>query len=270
MPLLKGINVYPIKSCRGVGVDRVFVRRRGLDGDRQLAVVDIRGGALSQKARPRLALIRVRAIKDHWFLEAPGCTYVAVSRSPDRNDSPRKGADINVLGRVEKGTLLDLPPVDAWLTKHLGFPCRLARWEEPDSTVQTLEDLLSRQSFADAFPISVISSASLNALNERMKKPVPMNRFRPNLVVDDCEAFAEDQWKRVEIDGLVLHGMTRIERCVMITIDQEDATKSTEVSKRLLALHSEEGRVFFGRYFVAENEGWIETGMPVKVLEDQA
>jgi uncharacterized protein YcbX len=125
-----------------------------------------------------------------------------------------------------------------------------------------------RTAFTDGFPFLVIGEGSLRALNARLPSPVPMDRFRPNLVVSGTQPFEEDEWDRVRIGGLELRVVKPCPRCVVTTVDQATGVRDPEGEplRTLAAFRTREGKVWFGMNAVHEAEGELRLGAPVEVL----
>lgn len=121
--------------------------------------------------------------------------------------------------------------------------------------------------FADGYPILIISEESLQDLNSRLDSPVPMNRFRPNLVVKGCEPFAEDTWKRIRIGGVEMALVKPCARCVVTTIDKETLVKSKEPLKTLGNFRQHKLGAIFGVNVIPLDEGRLEVGMSVEVIQ---
>ncbi|MEJ2533441.1 MAG: MOSC N-terminal beta barrel domain-containing protein, partial [Halioglobus sp.] len=188
---LSEISIYPVKSCAGISLPAVELDRFGPVGDRRWMIVSEGGGFLSQRETPAMALIQVgqstsgiRLVKDDSIIEIdePGASAPMrrVTIWEDRVPA-RDGGD----------------EAAAWVSHHLGLSCRLVFM--PEETVRRVDGAWAKAGetvgFADGFPVLLISQASLDDLNARLPEPVPMNRFRPNLVVTGSEPFAEDGWR---------------------------------------------------------------------------
>ena len=157
-----------------------------------------------------------------------------------------------------------------WFSDWLGVSVRLVhvadgfkRKLNPEYSVST-ED---HTGFADGYPILIISEASLLDLNSKLISPLPMNRFRPNIVVKDCEPFAEDTWKRIRIGDVEMALVKPCPRCVVTTIDKETLEKSKEPLKTLATYRNQEDSAMFGMNVIPLNEGDVKVGMSVEVLE---
>jgi uncharacterized protein len=227
---LEAIFLYPIKSCRGTPLDQVVIERRGIRGDRRWMVADPEGSLISQRDHPRMALVEPRLGEDGLVVQAPG-------REPLH------------LGLQEGGTAMEVeiwgdrcPAVDQgddaaeWFGSFLGTPVRLVR--QDDDAMRPVDPAYARSpgdqvSFADGYPLLLTGTASLDDLNTRLPEPIPMNRFRPNLVVSGARAFEEDAWTRVRIGGVDFHVVKPCARCVVTTVDQGTGTKRKEPLRTL-------------------------------------
>lgn len=254
-------------------MDSAQVDAYGLVGDRRFLVVDAEGRFLTQRVLPRMALIETALIRDALVLSCPDHGSVAISLSAVYR--PVSGVS------VWKDTVTADDCGDdaaAWLGEFLGVTCRLVRagaaYSRPipgRKIPSTLDVRLSaghEVSFADAFPFLVISEESLADLNGRLNAPLPMNRFRPNLVVTGAAPYAEDDWGRFRIGGVVFHGATRCGRCVIPTTDQLTAARAQEPLRTLATYRrDEEGVVMFGRNLVHETKtGRLSVGDAVELL----
>ena len=136
----------------------------------------------------------------------------------------------------------------------------------PIYAVKKFEDTVS---FADGYPVLLIGENSLADLNEKLEKPVLMNRFRPNLVVKEADAFAEDKWKKIKIGDCIFYVVKLCDRCVMTTIEQSKGEKDgKEPLKTLAKFRTKNGKVLFGQNLIAENPGEIlKVGDKIEILE---
>ena len=121
--------------------------------------------------------------------------------------------------------------------------------------------------FADGYPILVVSEASLQDLNSKLVSPLPMNRFRPNILVKGCGPYAEDAWKRIKIGEIEMALVKPCARCVVTTIDKETLEKNKEPLKTLSTYRKQKGGAMFGMNVIPLNEGEIKVGMNVEILE---
>jgi uncharacterized protein YcbX len=159
-----------------------------------------------------------------------------------------------------------------WLSDWLGASVRLVHVDERFKRKLNPEYAVSDEDhtgFADGYPILIISEESLADLNSRLdaSHPLPMNRFRPNMVVKGCEPFAEDTWKRIRIGEVEMALVKPCPRCVVTTIDKDSLEKNKEPLKTLSKYRMQEGGAMFGMNVIPLGEGEIKVGMSVEILE---
>jgi len=249
--------VYPIKSCRGVEVDRAMVGATGFELDRRWMVVGDDGRFLSQREHHRLALVRVQLDEDRLRLDAPGLSSLAVAFEEGVGPTSRVQVWDDECSAVTEGE-----DAARWFSEHLGCSARLVRMASDDarplgsSTAQPGDHV----SFADGFPFLLLSKASLDGLNRRLSLPVPMDRFRPNIVIDGCEAHAEDGWHRVRIGEVEFRVAKPCARCVVTTVDQATGERKREPLRTLSTYRSVDGQVLFGQNLVHMDRGVVRVG----------
>jgi len=274
MPKVTGLFIYPVKSLRGHAVPAADFDELGFVGDRRFLVVEDSGRFLTQRTVPRMALIAARLSAGTLTLSADGAGAVSVPTASDPA-APLRSVSVwksEGLQAEDCG-----PAASAWLSSFLGFSCHLvrlgARFSRPilKATAQP-GDLVS---FADAYPFLAISEASLADLNDRIQEnqgaPVPMNRFRPNVVVDGCAAFAEDAWTRVQIGGALFRNGGPCARCIMTTTDQFTGERASKEPLKTLATFRRDAAdptdVNFGVNLIQETKrGSVRVGDEVTLL----
>jgi uncharacterized protein YcbX len=236
---LSAINVYPVKSAAGIGVDRWSLDDFGLRFDRRWAVIDSAGVVLTQREYAALALVRTAVSEAGLRLEAPGMPLLRLPLG----ESGGSRLPVRIWNDTCEAERCP-PEADEWWSALLGEWCHLVRM--PDTTRRTAG--LDRVSFADAFSFLILSEASLEGLNARLDRPVPMNRFRPNLVVSGTAPHAEDGWKSVRIGAVELAITKACARCVVTTIDQATAARAAEPLRTLATYRrGPDGGVLFGQ-----------------------
>jgi uncharacterized protein YcbX len=267
---LTGINIHPVKSTRPVALVESEVLPRGLPWDRRWMLVDSDSRFITARQYPVLAMVNT-AIGTETLdisvlgredlavpLAAPAGPPIAVAIWKDRCQAVPVGA-----------------AADAWFSEYLGVSCRLVRMT--DALVRPVNPDYGRASdevsFADGFPLLLISTASLADLNRRLQHPVPMQRFRPNLVVDGDRPYAEDGWRRLRIGGVEFEGVKNCSRCVFTTIDPRTGTRDAagEPLRTLAGYRRREGGgVYFGQNLIPRSLGTVRLGDPVEVMEVEA
>ncbi len=260
---LSGITIYPVKSCAGINLDSVTLDRFGPVGDRRWLVVDERGRFLSQRDSARMALIRVELVQGAIRLSL-GST--SIQAAIPGTDAPE--LRVSVWADSVRALLAE-SRAGEWLSEQLGRPCRLVYM--PDTCQRLVDGVYARDgetvSFADGFPLLIISQASLDDLNSRLDKPVPMDRFRPNLVVSGCDRFAEDGWRRIRIGDVELDIAKPCSRCVIPSIDQATAQRDGQINRVLASFRRVNGQVIFGQNLLYQRGGTLSLGDSVEVLD---
>jgi uncharacterized protein YcbX len=259
---LSGLYVYPIKSCGGIALESATVDTTGLRYDRRWMLVDDAGEFLSQRRLPKMTLISVRFGPERLIVSAPGMPDLGVPLLPETADL----VGVSVWGDSSQGVPVG-EHADRWFGEFLDFPCRLVY--KPDDDIRLVDSLYAEDGdqvgFADGFSFLMISEASLDDLNERLEAPVPMNRFRPNLVVSGCEPFAEDGWSMVRVGSVPFRVAEPCARCAITTVDQETGSRGKEPLRTLATYRKSGGEVFFGRNLIHASLGTVRVGDPVEV-----
>ncbi|WP_457667377.1 MOSC domain-containing protein [Thiolapillus sp.] len=261
--LLSGLYRYPIKSLRGEALDTMEVGPRGPVHDRHWMVVTPEGRFLTQRELPRMALVRPRIMETGLLLHAPGMFDLEVPADSDEVMEVQVWRDACV-ARVMNAA------ADQWLSDFLGVACRLVylpqeQRRQVDQDYARSEDQVG---FADGFPFLLISRASLDDLNRRMGLELPMERFRPNLVVEGCDAYAEDSWKRIRIGDIDFRVVKPCSRCVIPTVNPETGEREgNEPLKTLMSYRKEGNNVYFGQNLLHDAQGTLKNGMAVEILE---
>jgi uncharacterized protein len=261
-PTLTAIHIYPVKSCRGITLTSAQLEVWGLRFDRNWMVVTPEGKFLTQREVPRLALVEAIPQPAGLQLNALGQPSLLVPSSP-----PDSAVEVEVWGdwcwATDQGDA-----AAAWFSQVLDRPCRLVQMGQGyDRPVNPLGLPDAQVSFADAYPLLLISEASLADLNQRLPEAIPMNRFRPNLVVSGCDAYAEDSWRRIRINQIIFDVVKPCERCVITTTDQTTALRQGREPLATLATYRKvKGGVIFGQNLVHRGRGEIQVGSPVEVL----
>jgi uncharacterized protein YcbX len=261
---LSSIVVYPVKSCTGIEVDAAAVDRFGLRGDRRWMLVDTGGRFLSQRELPSLALIGASPLPDGGLLLTQGGSRCPVA-VPGPGEPP-------VEVEIWQDRVMAVDAGDgaaAWLSEVVERDCRLIYM--PEECHRPVDPAYARGgetvSFADGFPLLLTTEASLAALNARLEQPVPMNRFRPNLVVSGCQPFAEDDWCRIRIGTVEFALAKPCSRCVVPSIDQATGSRDPAISRVLAGFRRFDGQILFGQNLLQAGNGVLRRGDRVERIE---
>ena len=263
------INIYPVKSLKGISLTESAVENRGLRFDRRWMLVDANDRFMTQREFPKMALIGIEVAGDHLTVSF-GEQRTSVPFEPNLNGT----ADVEIWQSVVPACVYD-GPTNEWFSNVLDFDCRLVLM--PESTNRKVNPLFAIKqnedvvSFADGYPFLLIGEGSLDDLNSRLDEPVPMNRFRPNLVAAGAGAFAEDEWKKIRIGETIFHLVKPCVRCVVTTVDQARGEKAgKEPLKTLSTYRNRDGNVMFGQNLIAENPGGVvRVGDEIEVLTEK-
>ncbi|HEY9408276.1 MAG TPA: MOSC N-terminal beta barrel domain-containing protein [Jiangellaceae bacterium] len=270
------LNIYPVKSTRGFSVQRAGVQPWGLADDRRWMVVDVEGSLITARVQPALLGVRATPLGEGRLrLEGPHAAPLEVDATS------REGLVPVRVWRSHLSATPAGPGADAWFGKLLDRDVRLV-WLDDPTRRPTNPDYSrpgDRVSFADGYPILLTSAASLRQLNdwiveealtrgEEPAGPLPMRRFRPSVVVEHDEPFAEDHWRRLRIGGIEFRVPKPCDRCVLTTIDPDTLAKGKEPIRTLSRHRRWDGKVWFGTNLIPDGTGTISVGDPVEVLPD--
>jgi uncharacterized protein YcbX len=271
---IASLHIYPIKGTRAVDVDRARFEQRGLEGDRRWVVVDAAGQFITQRSHPRLAQISATPIRTGLRLSAPRADELLVDRPPGS-----ERIEVTVWEHRVNAALADAH-AGTWLSNFFGEELRLAYM---DGASERLKRGIWTEaplpiSFADAYPALITTTGSLAALNTEIARrgltPVPMTRFRPNVVIDCDEPWQEDTWKTLRLGALEVDLVKPCDRCVVTTKDQisgESMGEEPIVSLTRLRM-SDDPRikgVLFGWNSAPRDTGEVAVGDRVEILDER-
>lgn len=225
MPHITALNIYPVKSCRGIALTQGRLTATGFEHDREWLITTPEGRFLTQRERPLLAQIETALTSEQLVLRKPNGAQLALPLN-------MTGPEVDVTIWKDRCGAFDAGDEAAsWLSEHLGKSARLVRFDQRRK--RPCEEEWTRgaeaySQFADAYPWLLISQASLDELNTRLKQPLPMNRFRPNIVVDGLAPFGEDEVNEFIAGDVRLRAVKPCTRCAITTTDQLTGERTTE------------------------------------------
>lgn len=257
--LLTSIIIYPIKSLGGISLSSAIAEERGLKFDRRWMLINENNIFISQRECSEMAMINVQFAEDGFTLSS--------------KQDPLK--QITIPFTINNGNTLMVKiwddtcqaihyneTIDKWFQELLGINCRLVYM--PDHSRRYIDKDYAKDnevvSFADGYPFLIIGEATLADLNNRLSNQIPMNRFRPNFVFSGGEAFEEDDWKKFNIGEVSFLGVKLCGRCVITTIDQETAERSSEPLKTLSTFRRKNNSVLFGQNLMLDSKGIVNVG----------
>lgn len=269
---LTAINRFPVKSCRGHGLAQATVEPWGLAGDRRWLVVDDDGALITAREQKRLLLVSVGVRPDGGLeLSSPDAPDLAV-------DVPVAAPLVPV--RVWRSHLVAvLADADAcaWFGKVLGRSARLVYLDDPTRRRPNPDFARPTDfvSFADGYPVLLATTSSLDRLNEHIadgprahEGPLPMIRFRPNLVVSGSEPWKEDGWRRIRVGAAEFRVVKGCDRCAIPLTDPDTAARGKEPIATLARHRKWDGETWFGMNLIPDSPGTvIRVGDHVEILE---
>ncbi|MGP8306028.1 MOSC N-terminal beta barrel domain-containing protein [Vibrio sp. YIC-376] len=262
-PNLSQINVFPVKSVGGVSLSSAWVEKQGLSFDRRFMIAKADGSMITARKFPQMVTVKSALLADGVVFSSLGMEPLKIRYQDFKmQETP---------ATVWNDTFTAYTTTDAaddWFTSVLGLRVELLFCGEQSNRVR--DKFGHNVSFADGYPVLVISQASLDELNKRSSEQHSMDQFRTNLVVADTKPFEEDSWKRIRIGEVEFESLKPCERCILTTVNTQRGTfrESKEPLKTLQQFRANErGGVFFGQNLVARNEGIIRQGDKVEVLE---
>ncbi|MGY5537340.1 MOSC N-terminal beta barrel domain-containing protein [Vibrio brasiliensis] len=262
-PILSQINVYPVKSVGGLSLSTSWVEKQGLMFDRRFMLALADGSMVTARKYPQMVRVQANLSPDGVIFTEKGYSNLRIRYSEFKmQQAPAQVWSDNFVAYTTTDA------ADDWFSDVLGQRVELLYCGEQSNRVR--EKFGHNVSFADGYPLLVISEASLSELNRRSPETHSMDQFRTNLVVSGTEPFAEDGWKRIRIGEVEFEAVKPCERCILTTVDVDkgEFRASKEPLNTLSQFRANErGGVFFGQNLVALNEGVIHQGDKVEVLE---
>ena len=262
-PLLSSINIYPVKSIAGIEQASSWVEKQGLRFDRRFMVADMNGRMITAREHQQMVRVNARLQDNGLVLTYPEAQPLDLTFS----DCLMDAVTCQVWGDEFQAYSTSKQAND-WFSFIIGAKVQLLFTGEQSNRQR--EKIQTNVSFADGYPLLLISQASLDELNRRSPATHTMAQFRPNIVVSGSESFAEDGWKRIRIGEVEFEIVKPCMRCVLTTINPKTAMRSeqNEPLKTLSTFRADDnGGIFFGQNVIAKNEGMIRTGDKVEVLE---
>lgn len=260
---LTEINVYPIKSVSGIAMSSGWVEKQGLCFDRRFMLAFADGAMVTARKFPHMVNVKSSLIPDGLVLSYQDKPSLVLRYKEFLMEEVKTQVWNDRF--VAYSTVL---AANKWFSEVVGRPVQLLFSGEQSNRIR--DKVGHNVSFADGYPLLVISQPSLDELNRRSSEQHLMDQFRTNLVVSGTEAFVEDSWKRIRIGEVEFEAVKPCERCILTTVDT--TTGHLRANKEPLNTlgkfrANEKGGVFFGQNLVAKNEGMIRVGDAIEVLE---
>ncbi|MFD2033671.1 MOSC domain-containing protein [Belliella marina] len=265
---LSDIYIYPIKSLGGIRLPEAILEEKGLQYDRRWMLTDASGKFMSQRSTPKLSLLQVSLSESGLEVRHKQDETIHISIPFEPKSTEKK--TVTIWDDGVEAQLVD-EEISNWFSTQLEIPCDLVIM--PESTQRKLDEKYAVNgesvSFADGMPYLLIGQGSLDDLNEKLEDPVPMDRFRPNLVFSGGKGFSEDSWVQIQIGSAQFKIVKPCARCIMTTIDQETGNKGKEPLKTLAGYRTIGKKVMFGQNMVLLKGYKIRIGDELKVIEEK-
>ncbi len=264
MLTVSGLFIYPVKSLGGIDVPTASVTSRGLQYDRRMMLVDSTHTFLTQREHPQMALLQP-AFAEGGFSFHHKTNAIAPLFVPFE-PAAAQTTMVTVWRSSCEAQVYDTQ-INNWFSRALNMTCQLVFM--PNQSIRYVDTRYAHEgeitSFADDYPMLMIGQSSLNDLNARLHQPLPMNRFRPNIVFTGGTPFIEDEWQQFNINGIEFKGAKPCARCVMTTVDQETSARSKEPLKTLATYRQKNNKILFGQNLVHKGTGTIRIGDEISV-----
>lgn len=267
MFVVSDIYIYPIKSLGGFSVTEATVTEKGFQHDRRWMLVDKEGIFMTQRQLPAMALLQTAITSDG--------LYVSHKQYPEKNItipfllSPASIKQVKIWNDICDAWHYDDAIINLWFSEQLEKECELVYM--PDDTQRKVDTDYAKNnevtSFSDGYPFLIIGKSSLDELNSKLEKPLPIDRFRPNIVFTSGEPHVEDSWKHITINAIDFYGVKTCGRCVVTTIDQQTAVAGKEPLKTLAAYRSVNNKIKFGMNLLHKGTGVIREGDTITIQE---
>ncbi len=259
------LNIYPVKSTHQVSLKKSEVLQTGLAHDREWLLIDENKELITARTYPRLLQVRSRVEKNGLKISTPLENFVF------QNDGEDEEVTIQFFKEKISGKSFSAV-ADQWFSDYLGISCQLVHQKD------LFRPMLEKRgghagdqvNFGDEAPILLIGEGSLQDLNTRLKTPVTMRHFRPNIVIEGTEPYEEDHWKWIRVGTCEFEVAQVCRRCVFTTIDPitQEKHKQGEPLKTLSGYRRvEDGGVAFGMHLIPRKLGEVRVGDQVDLVK---
>lgn len=262
---IQSLYYYPVKSLKGIDATSIKVTTRGLFNDRRFMLIDKNHQFITARTHPLLARINVEIAKNQLNFRFHGSKNVFTQTT----GSLMENVKVKIWDDQSPAHVLAESEFTHELSDRLKEPVQMVYMAETDHRPVSPKygkpsDLVS---FADGYPILITTTGSLNHLNAQLDIPIPMIRFRPNVVIENNQAWVEDQWKKIKVGDVILRVVKPCARCVVTTLNPETGLWGKEPLKTLSRIHRSGNKVLFGMNAIADGLGTISVNQAVEVIE---
>lgn len=244
---------YPIKSCAGIELESAVLDERGVRDDRRWMLVDASGDLVTAREVPALLLVAPSVSETTFGVRAPGMPPLEL----DRRET---GAKRRVRVWADRMEALTLPRAASWFRRYTGREVDLVYL--PDSSPRPMNPAFGDRhlTFVDGNPLHIVGESSVAELNERLERPVTIERFRANLAFGGADPYAEDTWSEIAIGDVAFDVYEACQRCVVLNLDPATSVASKEPLATLARYRRSGSHVVFGRNIVHRELGTVHLG----------
>lgn len=263
-PRIHSLFIHPLKGAKPISIQSMDIEETGPRWDREWMLIDEKNDFLSQRKKAKLCLIEQQINKESLLLSAPGMESITIPV----DKYPTSELEVTIFGKKIRGIHVD-KNLDQWFSDYFGEAVRLVRSPQENRRLISKNHFKKDQTihFADGYPFLLTSLSTLDDLNSRLKDPVTMNRFRPNIVIENAPANDEDNWSSYSIGDINFLSVKACARCVVVTVDQDSGKKSGEPLKTLASYRMKDGNILFGQNLVHLNFGKISIGQELQNIK---
>ena len=271
-PRVRGLWIYPIKSCRGISVHQLEIKSTGPLFDRQWMIVDENNKFITLRTHSKLALIEVELDLKFLMIKFGSFNFkISLKQESKKVETVNVWKDFVSAG-------IEAEEINLALSQFLKQKVRLVRYQS--DSFRGLKSAISEKDkgvmFADSKPVLLINKNSLDDLNNKLAtlhlEPSQLERFRANIIIEGLEAFKEDEATELNINGLLFRNPTLCSRCSIITQDIETGTVVSKETLATLASYRKinGNKVMFGVYWMPQNTGMIRRGDVVELITNKS
>lgn len=263
---IESLHIYPIKSLGGIELSESKVTARGLEHDRRWVLVDEKNKFITQREHSELALLQPELKEGKMLIHDRANKQGTLSLSLEEPNT--QSEDVNIWDDIVPAKAVSIE-ADKWFSDYLGADIRLMFMHEhsirqADQRYAITED--DKVSFADGYPILIISEASMEHLNSKLEESLSISRFRANIIVSGAQAHEEDSWREIRAQKQTLYGVKPCARCVMTTIDPDTAVYGKEPLRTLNRYRKVGNKILFGENFIPKEEGLLKVGDDFQII----
>ncbi len=260
---VKSLHIYPIKSLQGIELSSVELTDTGFKYDRQWMLVDDNNTFITQRSYPKMARFKTAIVNDTLRVSMGGSSI-----DLDLNKQSESNIEVTIWLDTVQACLED-ENINNWFSQQLDMPCKLVKLalNKKRSVDNTFAKNQETVGFADAFPLLVVAHNNIELLNSKLNEPAEMNRFRANIVIDGLAPHEEDKIQSIIINDININLVKPCDRCTVPSVNQQTGEKRPDILRALIKYRQFNKKIYFGMNGIHQQNGIIEKGHFVKVID---